>query len=406
MKLIITSEFRFYQTPDGIVWTPSSFPHDYWLRYLSVFKNITVIARVKLVSQREPSWSQSSGENISFFNLPYYVGLLGLLKNAFSLYRRLQSATELDGLFLCRVPSQTANILTMLLGRKKNYALEVVGDPYDVFSTGIGGKHLAPILKYLSKKTLQKQCKNALGVSYVTEKYLQKRYPPGVNTHVSFYSSIMLDESQINSQAKQYLSPVKKLIFIGSLDQLYKAPDILLLSFAKLVNEDHDYHLTILGTGKFKTELIEFAKHLGISANVYFAGEVNSLEVIKYLQQADVFVLPSRTEGLPRAMIEAMAQGLPCIGSTAGGIPELLSDEYCIDIAQRSSLNSKLSNAQKNDEKESVKQLYSVLSRLCNDTEKLNTQSKYSLKKAAEYSNDRLSQKRTLFYQEIRELNQ
>lgn len=406
MNLMITSEFRFYQTPDGNIWTPSSFPYAYWLRYLTVFDNIIVIARVKLVSHAKPTWSNSNGKNVSFFNLPYYTGLAGLIKNSFKLIRTLQKATKLEGLFLCRVPSQTANLLTLLLRKKHNYALEVVGDPYDVFSTGIGGKYLAPILKLISKKALQKQCKNALGISYVTEKYLQKRYPAGQNTHVSFYSSIMLDKSRISSKAKLYLSPARKLIFVGSLDQLYKAPDILLSSLAKLLNDDDSYHLTMLGTGKFKADLVRLADHLGIRTQVNFAGEVNSAEVVKHLQQAEVFVLPSRTEGLPRAMIEAMAQGLPCIGSNAGGIPELLEPKFCTNIAENSSLTSQLSHLQKNDEEKSINQLYSLLSELCNNTVTLNAQSNYSITKACEYSNEVLSLKRTQFYKKIRELNQ
>ena len=387
MNVMVSCEFRFFQTPDGNVWTSSSFQYDFWLRYLSSFEQVTVLARVKNVPTAKSHWQLSNGRNVTFFNLPYYVGMLGLIKSSITLFYRLIQASRFTGLFLCRVPSQNATALTQILRFKNQaYALEVVGDPYDVFSSGVGGK-LAKILREISTKALVKQCQHAIGVSYVTAHYLQKRYPAGKETYQSHYSSIMLDDTQIVNQARAFCRPARKLLFVGSLNQLYKAPDILLSAFAKLVVQDNSYQLTLLGTGKYLPTLKQQASDLHIAENVHFIGEVKSNQVTNYLQDADLFVLPSRTEGLPRAIIEAMAQALPCVGSTAGGIPELLAPEFCVPP-------------------DDVTSLYERLSELCNNKEELTQQSAVNLAKSKNYHCDVLTEKRYNFYQKLRELSQ
>ena len=387
MNVMVSCEFRFFQTPDGNVWTTSAFQYEFWLRYLTAFKHVTVLARVKQVETVNNDWKLSNGDNVSFFNLPYYVGLLGLVKSSLTLFRRLLKASKFDGLFLCRVPSQNATLLTKVLRLKnKSYGLEVVGDPYDVFSSGVGGK-LAIFLRNQSTKALKKECLNALGVSYVTEHYLQQRYPAGINSYQSFYSSIMLNDSQIVNHARVYDQPARKLMFVGSLNQLYKAPDILLSAFAKLVREDEKFQLTLLGTGMYLPTLQKQAIDLNIDKNVHFIGEVESNKVIGYLEDSDLFVLPSRTEGLPRAIIEAMAQGLPCVGSNAGGIPELLESKYCVET-------------------NNITSLYKTLSELCNNLEELSNQSNRNIEKSKNYHCDVLTAKRNDFYQKLRDLSQ
>jgi glycosyltransferase involved in cell wall biosynthesis len=74
--------------------------------------------------------------------------------------------------------------------------------------------------------------------------------------------------------------------------------------------------------------LEQFCDQFSIRPYVNFAGQVAAgAEVRRHLDGADLFVMPSRQEGLPRAMVEAMARALPCIGSSVGGIPELLPRE-------------------------------------------------------------------------------
>ena len=74
------------------------------------------------------------------------------------------------------------------------------------------------------------------------------------------------------------------------------------------------------------------------------------------LDQADVFVLASRTEGLPSAMIEAMARGLACVGTRVGGIPELLPAEASVPPNDPSALADALARAAADPEHRSAMQ--------------------------------------------------
>ena len=72
----------------------------------------------------------------------------------------------------------------------------------------------------------------------------------------------------------------------------------------------------VVGGGRCQAVLEEQARRLGLSDRVFFAGNVPGTEAVRgYLDRADLFVLPSRHEGLPGAMIE------PCIGSDVGAFP-------------------------------------------------------------------------------------
>jgi glycosyltransferase involved in cell wall biosynthesis/SAM-dependent methyltransferase len=82
--------------------------------------------------------------------------------------------------------------------------------------------------------------------------------------------------------------------------------------------------LVLIGDGSLRTELAERARAAGVEAD--FVGVVPHAELPRYFQSADCFVLPSLTEGHPKALIEAMACGLPCVASARGGIPSLLTD--------------------------------------------------------------------------------
>lgn len=86
------------------------------------------------------------------------------------------------------------------------------------------------------------------------------------------------------------------------------------------------FKLLIVGDGPFNKSLKLKAESLKLSDKILFVGEISSDDISKYLIQADVFVRPSLSEGLGTAFLEAMAVGVPVIGTPVGGIPDFLKD--------------------------------------------------------------------------------
>lgn len=86
------------------------------------------------------------------------------------------------------------------------------------------------------------------------------------------------------------------------------------------------FKFLILGSGKDENDLKNLASKSGLSGRAVFAGEIPQAELPDYLHLADVFIRPSRSEGLGNAFLEAMAAGLPVVGTSEGGIPDFLKD--------------------------------------------------------------------------------
>lgn len=139
-----------------------------------------------------------------------------------------------------------------------------------------------------------------------------------------------------------------------------------------------------MGDGKYREFLEQRARTLGLAEKVTFLGQLPAgAKVREQMDKADLFILPSRGEGLPRAMIEAMARALPCIGSTASGIPELLSPEDLVPPEDAASLARKIAE---------------VLA----DPGRMSGMSVRNLEKAKEFESRILQKRRIEFYGEVK----
>lgn len=111
--------------------------------------------------------------------------------------------------------------------------------------------------------------------------------------------------------------------FVGRLDPV-KGIEVLLEAWKDVVSENPNAHLFIIGTGPQKMELVTYASEAGISKHVEFVGKVQ--DVRAFLGASDIFVLPSLSEGVSNALLEAMATELPVIATSVGGTKELIKD--------------------------------------------------------------------------------
>lgn len=115
------------------------------------------------------------------------------------------------------------------------------------------------------------------------------------------------------------------ILYVGTLLKT-KGLGELVEAFAALSKSRPAAHLALIGSGIYRETIEHFTAREGIRDRVLLLGTQDSARVARWMQAADVFCLPSYSEGCPNVVIEALATGLPVVGSDVGGIPELVRD--------------------------------------------------------------------------------
>lgn len=164
-------------------------------------------------------------------------------------------------------------------------------------------------LDYLSYLPYRK----VIGISQTAEKDLHRWLPSLASKTTVIYNGVPI-------RPGLQLEQIYDLVLVGSLRSRVKGVDLLLASLAQLGSVVGK--VAIAGDGVCKPELIRQREELGLEGQVDFLGNV--ADIHRLLASSKIFVMPSRWEGLPIALLEAMAAGKPVIASRVGGIPELI----------------------------------------------------------------------------------
>lgn len=394
MKVLVTTHAQMFQTPDGKVWTNSVYGYDFFNRYLDVFENVRLVTRMKKITYEDlGNRVLVSGPRLEFFSLPFYHGPWQYAKKYIKIQKTLAQAVESCDCAVIRIPDQLAfQIFNKVKSVNIPCAVEVVAHSWDLYAPGTIKTVLRPLLRVLWDFNQKKLCKQANGAAYVTEKYIQKRYPSGVKEMDSerfetFYTSADLDSVYFGEprSKESFDKDILNFIHVSGINNTAKGHYELLNVMAELKKQGFKHRLTFIGGGTLLNKFKELSNNLALDDQVDFLGHLsNPSEIADILKASDLFILPTMTEGLPRVILEAMASGLPCIATDVGGIPELISDDCLIPPNDMNALKEKIVN-------------------VCNNKNLLERESKRNLNKILEcYTPTIIRQKRTEFYHKLK----
>lgn len=333
-RVAVASEFRVNLDPRLGPLAPPPFGYEYWAQLFAVPLPITLVLRGDVAPRPQGEvWRVVAGPNVDVVALPSLRPSLRLLTEVPLALWTLWHLDERTPLVL-RMPGIVPTLaLGVLSCRRRTFSVHVVGDPMDVAFKARVGNRLAPVVGVVLGGSTWLACRRAEVVAYVTEAYLQRRYPPGTGARVHAFSNVRLG-SHRQAPRKPKLPGLAsshiQLVTVGSLEQPYKRVDLLLEALAILRNQGWSLRLQVAGAGAQIGPLRELAERLGVAKQVCFRGTLDTAALQALLLESDLFVLCSDTEGMPRALIEAMAANLPCVSTAVGGVPELLPpDALC-----------------------------------------------------------------------------
>lgn len=337
MKILFIHGARVVEDEFGQIYTDGCFNMNVWNRYLQFTNDFTVVlrkeyAKVKSVDAKD-KYNFMDLSKIKFVDVP---DLIKPKSNYFNLKIRhkhntiLKDEVKKADFVILRLPSIAGHAALKYVKRyKKNYAIEAVGDPFAAYwyYGNIQGKILAPI-KMISMK---RDIKTAENVIYVSNTFMQNRYPnkgynvgcPDVVLMKPNKEILCKRITKINNMADNEIN----IGLIGSLDVAYRGHETLLKVGSKLKRQGIKVKINFLGPGNQKN-IMHKAILYDLEKEVICAGTLpGGNPVMEWIDNIDILVMPTKQETLGRAVIEAMSRGCPIIGSSETAIGEQIGSD-------------------------------------------------------------------------------
>lgn len=314
-----------YVVEEGSVYSSGAMSTQIWDRYLVRESSDLVVvgrtrnaSRSKAVERKICDHPRVTFEFVkSFSNLRSFFGLNP------DRIRLRQLVKECDRV-IAKLPSEIGN---RAVNHARQYgipvAVETVACVFD--SLRNNGSWAGLIYAPLAMIRMKRAVRSADAVMYVTQSFLQNRYPSnGRQCSVSNVSIDQVCSHTVNNTRCKLLSRARiRLVLIGSLENRIKGIETAVRAL-RLLSGTYSVELQVIGGGDSSHYKL-LADQLNVGDRITFPGFfADRFELFEALDNADFYIQPSFQEGLPRATIEAMSRGCPVVASTAGGLPEIV----------------------------------------------------------------------------------
>ena len=276
MNLLLPFDHRFFRAQDGGIFSDKAYQHSFFQsRYLQVFEHVYVLARVQDVPCAKALTEPVEGPGVTLLALPDWNGSLGFLRHRARIVAAASEALRRPSAVIMIGPGGIGSLLfNGLRKRGRPIGLEIVGDHWDAFQPGAIRHPLRPVLRWHLTRSLRKYCASAAAASYVTNRFLQERYPcPSFSIGVS---DVVLPDSVFVGTPRRYAPATCRTAICVAVINGYKGHDVLIDALANSRGMGIELRLVLVGDGPLQGEIQCRVEQKGLCESVRFAGQLPS----------------------------------------------------------------------------------------------------------------------------------
>ncbi len=249
------------------------------------------------------------------------IGHIWILKKAAIIIGNL----SLD---ILHTPEYVSSAVLPMMGIDIPIILTVPGNIFERIENGNPFDPLTTQVLITSAKISSRKCKKVIVTSSKMDEWWKKTGVPQSKMRLIPYG-VNIDRFKPNPEARSELkipSERKIVLFVGRISH-EKGLDYLISAMKLLCRIPVDVELHLIGTGNEQKHIQGLVHHLGIESNVVFHGQMLKSSLPTFYSAADLTILPSLSEGLPRTMLEALACESPFLGTKITGIEDHIVDQ-------------------------------------------------------------------------------